>query len=110
MTFAIISGIFFKWYKWTYLQNRNSHRCRKQTWFTRRKGGGGTNWETGIDTDTILYIKYVTNKNIVYDCTKQSVMTYTGKESKKRVDICICITDSLCCREHNIENQLYSKK
>ena len=33
----------------------------------------------------------------MYDCTKQSVMTYTGKESKKRVDICICITDSLCC-------------
>ena len=23
-------------------------------------------------------------------------MAYTGKESKKRVDICICITDSLC--------------
>ena len=32
MTLAIISGLFFKWYKWTYLQNRNSHRCRKQTY------------------------------------------------------------------------------
>ena len=28
---------------------------------------------------------------------RYSVMTYMGKESKKRVDICICITDSLCC-------------
>ena len=26
-----------------------------------------------------------------------SVMTYMGKESKKRVDICIWITDSLSC-------------
>ena len=25
-------------------------------------------------------------------------MTYLGKESKKRVDICTCITDPLCCR------------
>ena len=29
--------------------------------------------------------------------TQYSVMTYVGIESKKRVDICICITDSLCC-------------
>ena len=26
-----------------------------------------------------------------------SVMAYMGKESKNRVDICMCITDSLCC-------------
>ena len=34
---------------------------------------------------------------------------------KKRVDICICITDSLCCTPeqltiYNIANQLYSNK
>ena len=29
--------------------------------------------------------------------TQYSVMTYMGKESKKRVGICICINDSLCC-------------
>ena len=29
--------------------------------------------------------------------TQCSVVTYMGKESKKRVDPCICIADSLCC-------------
>ena len=39
-----------KWYKWTYLQNRNSHGYRKQTYvYQGGKGGGGTNWEIGID-------------------------------------------------------------
>ena len=49
MTLAIVSGIFFKWYKWTYLQNRNSHRNRKQIYDLQEgKVGGGTNWETEI--------------------------------------------------------------
>ena len=40
------------------------------------------------------------DKNLLYstgDSTQYSVMTYVRKESKKRVDICICITGSLCC-------------
>ena len=42
----------------------------------------------------------MTNKNLLYstgNSTQYSVMTYMAKESKKRVAICICITDSLCC-------------
>ena len=32
-----------------------------------------------------------------------------GKRILKKVDICICITDTLCCTaETNIVNQLYS--
>ena len=64
------------------------------------RGGGGINWETGIDIYTVLYIKPKTNKNLLYstgNSTQYSVMAYMGKESKNRVDICICITDSLCC-------------
>ena len=56
------------------------------------------NWEIGIDISTLLYIKQKTNKNLLYstgNSTQYSVMAYMGKESKKRVDI--CITDSLCC-------------
>ena len=30
----------------------------------------------------------------IYSC---SVITYMGKVSEKRMDICICITDSPCC-------------
>ena len=66
---------------------------------TNGRMGGGINWETGIDMYTLLYIKQMTNKDLpsTGNSTQYSVMTHMGKESKKRVDICICITDSLCC-------------
>ena len=67
-------------------------------------GGGGrrgwTNWEIGIDIYTLQYIKQITNKDLLYstgNSTQYSVMAYMGKDSRKRVNICICITDSLCC-------------
>ena len=40
------------------------------------------------------------DKDLLYstgNSTQYSVMTYMGKESKNRVDICICMTDSLFC-------------
>ena len=51
-----------------------------------RGWGGGINWETGIDIYTLLYIKQITNKDLMYNTgnsTQYSVMTYMGKESKK---------------------------
>ena len=63
------------------------------------KAGSGRNWEIGIDIYTLMFIKQITNKNLLYspgNSTRYSVMTYMGKESKK-VDICIYTTDSLCC-------------
>ena len=48
--------------------------------------GGGINWETGIDIYTLLYIKQITNKDLLQstgNSTQYSVMTYMGKESKK---------------------------
>ena len=50
------------------------------------KEGGGTNWEIGIDIYTLLYIKQITNKNLLYstgNSTQYSVMAYMGKESKE---------------------------
>ena len=52
--------ILKKWYKWTYLQNRNRVTdVEKQTYgYQGGKGaGGGINWEIGIDIYTQLYIK-----------------------------------------------------
>ena len=58
-------------------------------------GGGGMNWEMGIDIYTLICIKYITNKDLLYkkfkknlldstgNSTQYSVMTYTGIESKK---------------------------
>ena len=62
-----------------------------------REWRGGINQKTGIDMYTLLYIKQITNKNLLYSTknfTQYSVIIYMGKESKKRVDI--CITDSPC--------------
>ena len=59
--------------------------------------GGGINWQIGIDIYTLLCIKYITKKNLLYstgNSTQYSVMAYMGKESKKkkkRVAICIYI-------------------
>ena len=63
-----------------------SHRCRIQTygyqWGRRR----GINWEIWTDIHTLLYIKQIANKDLLYgtgNSTQYSVMTYMGKESKK---------------------------
>ena len=40
------------------------------------------NWKIGIDTYTLLYIKQITNKDLLYS-TGNSVMTDMGKESKR---------------------------
>ena len=52
---------------------------------TREKSGGRINWEIGIDVYTLLYIKYVTNKDLLYNTgnSQYSVMTYMGKKCKK---------------------------
>ena len=60
------------------------------------------NWEIGTDIYTLLCIQWITNENLLYSTGHSiqcSVMAYIGKETKKkkRVDIGIRITDSLCC-------------
>ena len=45
----------------------------------------GIDWEIGTDIYTLLYIKQITNKHLLYstgNSTQYSVMTYMGKESK----------------------------
>ena len=44
------------------------------------------NWKMGIHTHKLLYIKYITNKDLLYstgNSIQDSVMAYMGKESKK---------------------------
>ena len=48
--------------------------------------GGGINWKTRIDIYTLLYIKQITNMDLLYstgNSTQYSVMASMGKESKK---------------------------
>ena len=68
-----------------FTKEKQNYRCRKQTWLPG-DGGGGINWEIGIDVYILLYIKQITSKNLLYstrNSTQYSVMTYMGKESKK---------------------------
>ena len=63
-------NLFTKW--------KQSHGCRKQT-YGYQGMGGGINWEFGIDIYTLLYIKQVTNNNLLYstgNSTQYSVMIY----------------------------------
>ena len=55
----LICGILKKWYKGTYLQNRNRvTNVENKLMVTRGESGrGGINWEIGIDIDTLLYLK-----------------------------------------------------
>ena len=44
--------------------------------------GGGMNQEIGIDIYTLLYIKLITNKDLLYstgNSAQYTVMTYMGK-------------------------------
>ena len=54
---------------------------------TKGKGGGGMNWEIGIDIYSIdMCIKQITNENLLYrtgNSTQCSVGTYMGRKSKK---------------------------
>ena len=45
--------------------------------------GGGIDWETRIDTYTLLYTKYITNKNITQGAIQHSAVAYVGKEPLK---------------------------
>ena len=47
------------------------HRCREQTYGTARGkvaggGGGVMNWAIGIDMYTLMCIKWMTDKNLLY--------------------------------------------
>ena len=48
-------------------------------------GGGGINYEVGMNTYTLLYVKQKNNKDLrtAQDYIQYLVITYKGKESEK---------------------------
>ena len=63
-----------------------SQMQKTNLWLPRGKVGRRINWEIVIDIYTLLYIKQITNKNLLYstgNSTQYAAMTYVGKESKK---------------------------
>ena len=62
-----------KWYRQTGLQGRNRQMQRTNVWTPRGEsggGGGGMNWEIGIDMYTLICIKQISNKNLLYNINK----------------------------------------
>ena len=52
-------------------------RQRINVWMPSRKGGG-VNWETGTDIHTLLCVKQISRKNLLYiigNCAQGSVVT-----------------------------------
>ena len=50
------------------------------------RGGGGINWEFRINRYTLLYIKQINNKDLLYSTgnyTQYLVITCNGKETEK---------------------------
>ena len=78
-----------KWYRWSYLQNRNRETDVEDKHMDIKRGRGSEmNWEIKIDIYTllILCIKYITNKNLLYstgNSTWCSVVTRMKRKSKK---------------------------
>ena len=65
------------------------------------KGGGERNWEIGVDTYTlqILYIKQITNENLLYTA-QETLLNACGDLIGKEIqgeDICLHLADSFFC-------------
>ena len=70
-----------------FTKQKQSHRLREQIYGYQGEGlRGGIDWEFGIDMYTLLYLKYITNRDLLYstgNSTQYSIITYMGKESEK---------------------------
>ena len=77
-------------------KQKQIHRHRKQTYGYQRRWGGWINQEFGINIYILLYIKQITNKDLLYSTgnyTQYFVINYKRKESEKNM----YKTESLCC-------------
>ena len=68
-------------------------------WLPKGKGWGRN--KLGVrDWHVHTTIYKIINRDILYstvNSTQYSVVTYMGKESEQKRDICICVTESTCC-------------
>ena len=103
-----------KWCKWNYLQNRNGLiNLESELVMAGETGWRGTNRGLGIDMYTLLYLKWMTGRDLLCS-TENSAQCYVaawmGGEFGENG--CICVYDQVPLRPtwscHNIVNWLYS--
>ena len=69
-----------------FARQKQRHRRRKQMYEHQGgKGGGGMNWEIGIDMYTPICIKWMTNKNLLYKKIKEKRKN-NQRNRHKRID------------------------
>ena len=70
-----------------FIKQKQTHRARSKLMVIKGETWGEVkNQEMGINIYTLLYIKQITNKYLLYitgKSTQYSVITYMGKESEK---------------------------
>ena len=71
-----------------YKTETNSQISKTNLWLPKGKRGvgGGINQELGTNIHTLLYIKWITNRDLLYstgNSAQYSAITYMGKESEK---------------------------
>ena len=93
------------WYKWSYLQNRNTFTDLEiQIMVTRGRVGEGTVREFGMDRDTLLYSKWIRAR--AYYTAQGMLLNVMWQPGWGRVwgemDTCIRMAGSLCCPPETI--------
>ena len=89
------------------LQNKETHRLRKQTYGC---GGEVIVRDFGMVMDTLLYLKWIINKDLLYS-TGNSAQRYVAARMEGEFGgeyICICMAESLCCPPEIITTLLIS--
>ena len=63
--------------------------------------------EIGMDMYTLLDLKWITNKDLLYSTGNSAQCgSLDGKVVQGRTDTCICMAESLCCSPETITKLL----
>ena len=103
-----------KWYKWTYLQNRNRLTDLENKLVVTGGKGGGKVREFGINMYTLLYLKWITNKDLLYSTGNSAqchVAAWMGEQfGREWIHVYVWLSRfAVHWNYHNIVNQLYSR-
>ena len=75
-----------------------------------RNGGEGRVREFGIDRYILLYLKRITNKDLLYGTGNTAqcyVAAWTGGQLGGEMDTCMCMAELLCCATETITALLF---
>ena len=63
-----------------------------------RKDGERDSWESGMDTYTLLYLRWITNEDLLYSTWNSAESYEAGREgSWGRPGVCVCMAETFRC-------------